>query len=118
MLGRIAVLSLLVLQAGCSDSPVDAQSNDRANLGYEVVRTSVTFPGNVGTVLTVACPAGKKAINGGFQGDIVDGEYTHPSTPAGRPSGDGNAWEILGEPAAPTTTPVYVICISEEALVL
>jgi hypothetical protein len=124
MFGRLGSMSMLLgvlaftVVAGCDEGPADAQVPQRADLGYEVVRSNITFPGGTATVLTVTCPAGKVALNGGYEGAIVNGSYPHIATPSGRPATDGTGWEFLSSPTAPTTTATFVICVSDEALIL
>jgi hypothetical protein len=80
--------------------------------GYEIVNTNVAVTAASFASATVTCPAGKKALGGGF---VTVGPYGPDAGPfpiQSNPSGNGTGWHVLvgRSPAASWTETFYAIC--------
>jgi hypothetical protein len=80
--------------------------------GYEIVSTTNAVATAGFNSATVSCPAGKKALGGGFE---TIGPYAPDAGPFpihSVPTGSGEGWRILlgRSPAASWTESFYVIC--------
>ena len=64
-------------------------------------------PNSTGTVVTATCPAGAKAVGGGFSEGLYGYELSAGPTP------DGTGWTAtLGTDASPASVTVSVMCIA------
>ena len=64
-------------------------------------------PNSTGTVVTATCPAGAKAVGGGFSAGLYGYELSDGPTP------DGTGWTAsFGTDASPASVTVSVMCIA------
>ncbi|GLX19457.1 hypothetical protein Slala02_27720 [Streptomyces lavendulae subsp. lavendulae] len=103
----------------CSQSATQTSTGgngggDEGFTGYEVVRAAGESvpPGDFDTT-TVPCPAGKRAIGGGF-----DAEGTETFPIASRPTASNDAWFVAVKNTGTTNTvnwEAYAICATVDA---
>jgi len=75
--------------------------------GYEIVETALTTAhAGLRWSVFVACPMGKKAVGGGFHGQGLLLETSHPSA-------NGSEWyiEVLNDKPVDITLRVYAVCV-------
>jgi hypothetical protein len=108
-----AVTSAKIADDVVSEADLAANSVGAAELGLEVVTLDAANIQALFSNLTATCPAGKRAISGGYWlTAITGGSTTDFTTTFSGPTADNSGWQVVGRfSVVGWSWRIYAICV-------